>query len=47
VEEYANSGQLAILLYEEKTGEYYTDLSVFVKEFEDKGYVVLDVNNFP
>ena len=47
VEEYANSWQLAILLYEKETGEYYTDLSVFVKEFEDKGYVVLDINNFP
>ena len=47
VEEYANSWQLAIMLYEKETGEYYTDLSVFVKEFEDKGYVVLDINNFP
>lgn len=47
VEEYANSWQLAILLYEKETWEYYTDLSVFVKEFEDKGYVVLDINNFP
>ena len=47
VEEYTNNNQLAILLYERETGEYYTDLSVFVKEFEDKWYVVLDVNNFP
>ena len=47
VEEYANSGQLAILLYDKETWDYYTDLSIFVEEFEDKWYVVLDVNNFP
>ena len=47
VEEYANNNQLAIMLYEKETGEYYTDLSVFVKEFEDKWYCVLDINNFP
>ena len=33
VEEYVNWNQLAIMLYEKETGEYYTDLSVFVKEF--------------
>ena len=47
VEEYVNWNQLAIMLYEKETGEYYTDLSVFVKEFEDKWYCVLDINNFP
>ena len=47
VEEYARNNQLAIMLYEKKTWEYYTDLSVFVKDFENKWYCVLDVNNFP
>ena len=47
VEEYVNWNQLAIMLYEKETGEYYTNLSVFVKEFEDKWYCVLDINNFP
>ena len=47
VEEYVQNNQLAIMLYEKETWEYYTDLSVFVKDFENKWYCVLDVNNFP
>lgn len=47
VEEYVHNNQLAIMLYEKETWEYYTDLSVFVKEFENIGYVALDINNFP
>jgi hypothetical protein len=40
VEEYVQNNQLAIMLYEKETWEYYTDLSVFVKDFEDKWYCV-------
>ena len=47
VEEYTNNNQLAILLYEKETWEYYTDLSVFVEEFSDKSYMAVDINNFP
>lgn len=47
VEEYANNDQLAVLLYEKETGEYYADLSVFVENFTDKTHMAVDINNFP
>lgn len=47
VTSYQNNGQLAILLYEKETGEYYCDLSVFVKPFENKLNMAVDINNFP
>ena len=47
VTSYQNNGQIAILLYEKETGEYYTDLSVFVEPFENKLKMAVDTNNFP
>ena len=47
VTSYQNNGQIAILLYEKKTGEYYSDLSVNVKDFDNKLYMAVDTNNFP
>ena len=47
VETYANNDQIAILLYEKDSWEYYGDLSVFVEPFEDKSYMALDTNNTP
>ena len=44
---YAANDQLAILLYDKKTGEYYSDLSVFVEPFENKNYMAVDTNNLP
>ena len=47
VTSYQNNGQIAILLYEKETGEYYSDLSVFVEPFENKLKMAVDTNNFP
>ena len=47
VSSYQNNGQIAILLYEKETGEYYCDLSVNVWDFDNKLYMVVDTNNFP
>ena len=48
---YSNNNQLAILLYEKETGEYYCDLSVNVTDFWDEvkcwDYIAVDVNNCP
>lgn len=44
---YANNDQLAILLYDKKTGEYYSDLSVFIDPFENKSWMAVDTNNLP
>lgn len=48
---YSNNNQLAILLYEKETGEYYCDLSVNVVDFPDENkywdYIAVDVNNCP
>ena len=46
VQQYAKNWQMAILLYT-PDGEYYSDLSVFVEEFDDKCYMCLDTNNLP
>ena len=47
VEEYTANKQIAILLYDAKTWEYFSDLSVFIVPFEDKTYMAVDTNNFP
>ena len=47
VSSYQNNGQIAIMVYEKKTGEYYSDLSVNVKDFDNKLYMAVDTNNFP
>ena len=47
VETYSANPQIAILLYESWTWEYYGDLSVFVEPFEDTTYMALDINNTP
>lgn len=49
---YSNNNQLAILLYEKESWEYYCDLSVNVKDFWDWDnkywdYIAVDVNNCP
>ena len=48
---YSNNNQLAILLYEKESWEYYCDLSVNVKDFwkgiEFADYISVDVNNCP
>ncbi|MCK9466729.1 MAG: DUF4313 domain-containing protein [Candidatus Absconditabacterales bacterium] len=44
---YTANDQLAILLYNKKTGEYYSDLSVFVEPFKNKNYMAVDTNNLP
>ncbi len=33
--------------FTKKTGEYYSDLSVNVKDFDNKLYMTVDTNNFP
>ena len=47
VNSYQNNWQIAILLYEKESWEYYSDLSVFVEPFENKLYMAVDTNNFP
>lgn len=47
VETYAANDQIAIMLYDDKTKEYFADLSVYVVPFEDKTYMAVDINNFP
>lgn len=47
VTSYENNNNLAILLYEKETGEYYWDLSVFIKPFENKCFMAVDINNLP
>ena len=48
---YSNNNQLAILLYEKETGEYYCDLSVnvtdFPKDMNHVDYMAVDINNCP
>ena len=46
VETYTANEQIAILLYDAKTWEYYSDLSVYIVPFEDKTYMAVDTNNF-
>ena len=46
VEEYTANKQIAILLYDAKSWEYYSDLSVYIVPFEDKTYMAVDTNNF-
>ena len=47
VEEYTANKQIAILLYDAKTKEYFSDLSVYIVPFEDETYMAVDTNNFP
>ena len=47
VETYTANEQIAILLYDAKNKEYFSDLSVYVIPFEDKTYMAVDTNNFP
>lgn len=47
VEEYTASKQIAILLYDAKSWEYFSDLSVYIVPFEDETYMAVDTNNFP
>ena len=47
VEEYTANKQIAILLYDAKTKEYFSDLSVYVVPFEDETFMAVDTNNFP
>lgn len=47
VTSYQNNNNLAILLYEKETGEYYWDLSVFVEPFDNKCFMAVDINNLP
>lgn len=47
VETYANNNQIAILLYEPDSWEYYWDLSVFVEPFERTNFMAVDTNNIP
>jgi len=47
VETYANNDQIAILLYEPDSWEYYWDLSVFVEPFERTNFMAVDTNNIP
>lgn len=44
---YQNNNNLAILLYDKETGEYYSDLSVFVEPFDNKCFMAVDINNLP
>jgi hypothetical protein len=46
VTSYVANEQIAILLYN-TDWEYYADLSVFVKPFEQKNYMAVDTNNLP
>ena len=46
VETYTANEQIAILLYDAKTWEYFSDLSVYIVPFEDKTYMAVDTNNF-
>ena len=47
VESYERNGQIAIMLYEKKTLEYYSDLSVFITPFEYQNFMAVDTNNLP
>lgn len=47
VTSYQNNNNLAILLHDKETGEYYSDLSVFVEPFDNKCFMAVDVNNLP
>ena len=47
VETYERNGQIAIMLYEKKTLEYYSDLSVFITPFEYQNFMAVDTNNLP
>ena len=47
VEEYTANKQIAILLYDAKSWEYFSDLSVYIAPFEDETYMAVDTNNFP
>ena len=47
VESYERNWQIAIMLYEKKTGEYYSDLSVFITPFEYQNFMAVDTNNLP
>ena len=47
VESYERNWQIAIMLYEKKTGEYYSDLSVFISPFEYQNFMAVDTNNLP
>ncbi len=47
VETYTANKQIAILLYDAKTKEYFSDLSVYVIPFEDETFMAVDTNNFP
>lgn len=46
-ETYILNNQIAVLLYDAKSWEYYSDLSVFVEPFEKENYMAVDVNNLP
>lgn len=46
VEEYTANKQIAILLYDAKTKEYFSDLSVYVVPFKDETFMAVDTNNF-
>lgn len=47
VEEYTANKQIAILLYDAKSWEYFSDLSVYIAPFEDETFMAVDTNNFP
>lgn len=44
---YINSGQIAIILYDQDEKEDYCDLSVFVQYFAQNNLMCVDTNNFP
>lgn len=46
VEKYTANDQIAILLYDAKTKEYFSDLSTYIIPFEDKTFMAVDTNNF-
>lgn len=47
VETYVANPQIAILLYEKKTWDFYWDLSVFIKPFDHCTLMAVDTNNMP